>query len=49
MRLFTAQEIDALARCAGFAVVDTYGALQDDVAPDDEEEAFRLVCVLQKQ
>lgn len=48
MRLFTAQEIDALATCSGFEVVAMYGALDKDVAVDDEDEAFRLVCVLQK-
>jgi hypothetical protein len=49
-RLFTAQEIDALARCAGFRVAAMYGALDPDVlvAVDDEDLAFRMVCVLQK-
>ena len=46
MRLFTAQEIDALARCSGFEVVFMYGALDKDVMVNDEDEAFRLVCVL---
>jgi len=46
MRLFTLQEIDALARCAGFQLVAKYGALAD-VAIEDEE-AFRMVCVLKK-
>jgi len=49
MRLFTAQEIDALARCAGWKVVAMYGALEEDVTVDDEQAAFRLVCALQKQ
>lgn len=65
MRLFTAQEIDALGRCVGLEVAGMYGALaliedQDDGAEDphptaastvgvnDEDEAFRLVCVLRK-
>lgn len=48
MRLFTAQEIDALARCSGFDVVAKYGALDKQVQVDDEDEAFRLVCVLRK-
>lgn len=49
MRLFTAQEIDALARCSGFQVVSMYGALANDVDVNNEDEAFRLVCVLQKE
>lgn len=72
MRLFTAQEIDALGRCAGLEVAGTYGALallddedededqgeaskRDDdagmemtVDVNDEDEAFRLVCVLRR-
>lgn len=50
MRLFTAQEIDALARCAGFTVDAMVGALDGDeeVAVNDEDAAFRLVCVLRK-
>jgi hypothetical protein len=47
--LFTLQEIDALAQCAGFEMVDTFGALSDDVSIDDEDEAFRMVCVLRKK
>ena len=49
LRLFTLQEIDALARCAGFEMVDTFGALSEDVSIDDEDEAFRMVCVLRKK
>lgn len=48
MRHFTAQEIDALARCAGLEVAAMYGALSEEVAVDTEEEAFRLVCVLRR-
>jgi SAM-dependent methyltransferase len=48
MRLFTAQEIDALAHCSGFEVAAMYGALASDVSVDDEDEAFRLVCVMRK-
>lgn len=48
MRLFTLQEIDALARCAGFELVAKYGALMEGVSIEDEEEAFRMVCVLRK-
>lgn len=48
MRLFTLQEIDALARCAGFELVAKYGALAEDVSIENEEEAFRMVCVLRK-
>lgn len=49
LRLFTAQEIDALARCAGFKVVAMYGALEEGVSVDDEDASFRLVCALRKQ
>ncbi|GKY92961.1 hypothetical protein MPSEU_000264900 [Mayamaea pseudoterrestris] len=49
LRLFTAQEIDLFARCTGFSVAAMHGALQDDVTIDNDEEAFRLVCVLRKQ
>ena len=49
MRLFTLQEIDALARCAGFELVGKYGALAEDVSIEDEDEAFRMVCVLRKR
>jgi SAM-dependent methyltransferase len=48
MRLFTAQEIDALARCSGFEVAAMYGALSKEVDVNDDDEAFRLVCVLRK-
>jgi SAM-dependent methyltransferase len=48
MRLFTAQEIDALARCSGFEIASMYGALSQEVDVNDDEEAFRLVCVLRK-
>jgi hypothetical protein len=49
LRLFTLQEIDALARVAGFELVAKYGALAEDVSIDDEDEAFRMVCVLGKK
>jgi SAM-dependent methyltransferase len=49
MRHFTAQEIDMLARIAGFELKTLHGALQFDVDVNDDEQAFRLVCVLQKQ
>jgi len=46
-RLFTAQEIDALARCTGqLELVKMYGALDWDVDVRSDDEAFRLVCVL---
>mmetsp|Transcript_14648 Transcript_14648/g.17657 ORF Transcript_14648/g.17657 Transcript_14648/m.17657 type:complete len:80 (+) Transcript_14648:104-343(+) len=48
MRLFTSQEIDALARCSGFEVAAMYGALCEEVEVNDDNEAFRLVCVLRK-
>ncbi|GAX13074.1 hypothetical protein FisN_2Hh583 [Fistulifera solaris] len=49
LRLFTAQEIGALARCAGLELVEMHGALEEGVQVDDEMLAFRLVCVLQHQ
>lgn len=48
LRVFTVQEIDALARCAGFRVVARYGALEEGVTLDDEEASYRLVCALLK-
>eukprot|EP00559_Dactyliosolen_fragilissimus_P006022 CAMPEP_0184867150 /NCGR_PEP_ID=MMETSP0580-20130426/25194_1 /TAXON_ID=1118495 /ORGANISM="Dactyliosolen fragilissimus" /LENGTH=233 /DNA_ID=CAMNT_0027367227 /DNA_START=464 /DNA_END=1165 /DNA_ORIENTATION=+ len=48
MRVFTMQEIDALGRICGLIPRKTYGALSQDVNINNEEEAFRLVCVLQK-
>jgi len=48
MRLFTAQEMKALATCAGLRLVEMHGALEEDVAVDDDDLAFRLVCVLQR-
>lgn len=48
MRLFTAQEIQALALCAGWNVVEMFGALQEGVSVNDDDAAFRLVCVLRK-
>lgn len=48
MRLFTAQEIDALARITGFEVRSMHGALIEGVEVNDDLEAFRLVTVLQK-
>ncbi|KAL3806219.1 hypothetical protein ACHAXA_008661 [Cyclostephanos tholiformis] len=49
LRLYTMQEIDALARVAGFELVAKYGALEEDVSIDDEDEAYRMVCVLRKK
>jgi hypothetical protein len=50
MRLFTAGEMEALARCSGFRMAAMYGALEPDVLVDvdNDELAFRMVCVLQK-
>jgi len=49
MRLFTAQEIQALAHIAGFKTKELHGALDPDgVNVNDENEAFRLVCTLCK-
>jgi SAM-dependent methyltransferase len=48
LRQYTAQEIDALATIAGFQVVGMYGALFQDVSVNDDDQAYRLVCVLHK-
>lgn len=48
IRLFTSQEIGALAMCSGFDIAAMYGALDDEISVNDEE-AFRLVCVLRKK
>ncbi|KAG7354146.1 type 11 methyltransferase [Nitzschia inconspicua] len=49
MRHFTSQEMDVLARISGFEVVSLHGALARGVDVNDDDEAFRLVCVLQKK
>jgi SAM-dependent methyltransferase len=48
MRLFTYQEIEVMARIAGFEVEASYGALSDEVNINSEDGAFRLVCILRK-
>lgn len=48
MRLFTAQEVDALARCSDLEVVAQYGALEEGIDVGSEEFAYRLVSVLRK-
>jgi len=47
-RLFTAQELNAMAALAGFRIPAMFGALEEGVSVDDEDAAFRMVCVLQK-
>jgi hypothetical protein len=47
-RVFTAQEIDALAACCGFEVTAMYGALDKEIPITDHEVAYRMVCVLRK-
>lgn len=47
-RQFASQEIQALASFSGFDVAAMFGALDNAVDVNDEEEAFRLVCVLRK-
>jgi len=49
MRHFTSQEIDLLARLSGFEIMSMHGALQFDVDVNDDDQAFRLVCVLQRK
>ena len=48
MRLFTYQEIDALSRICDFEVVSLHGALSDEIDVNNEDQSFRLVCVLRK-
>jgi SAM-dependent methyltransferase len=48
MRHFTAQEIDCFAKLSGFELKSKFGALDAKVKIDDDDEAFRLVCILQK-
>lgn len=48
LRQFTAQEIHSLATHSGFEVVAMFGALDSRVDVQDDEEAFRLVCILKK-
>ncbi len=47
-RVFTAQEIDALAACCGFEVTAMYGALDKEKPFTDPEVAYHMVCVLLK-
>jgi hypothetical protein len=48
-RFYTMQEVDLLGRAAGLRVVGQYGALKlPHVAPNDED-AYALIVVLQKQ
>jgi len=49
MRHYTSQEIDLLARLSGFKFMSMHGALQHNVDVNDDDQAFRLVCVLQKK
>lgn len=49
MRHFTSQEIDVLARIAGFKVTSMHGAIAHDVDVNDDDEAYRLICILQKK
>ena len=48
LKLFTAQEMSLFARCAGFEVAAMYGALNEEVDINNEDTAFRLVCILRK-
>lgn len=49
VRVFTTQEIDALARCANLKLVRMLGALQqDEISIEDEDLAYRSIFVLQK-
>ena len=46
-RIFTAPEIDALARLAGLKMVATYGDMNVDT-PLNSEDAHNMICVLKK-
>ena len=48
LRLFTAQEVEALAAASNFRVASLHGALEEGVTANDEDAAYRLVAVLQK-
>lgn len=48
LKLFTAQEISLFARCTGFEVATMYGALSDEFDINNEDVAYRLVCILRK-
>jgi len=48
-RLYTANEIDALARVCGFDIVQHCGALDLAVPLDDEQQACRMVVILKPQ
>ncbi|CAB9503151.1 Methyltransferase domain [Seminavis robusta] len=48
LKLFTAQEMELFARCSGFKVAAMYGALSEEVDINNEDTAYRLVCILQK-
>ena len=52
LRLFTAQEIEALAAATNFRIVSMHGALETDdgelIDVNDEDLAYRMVVVLQK-
>ena len=52
LRLFTAQEIEALAAATNFRIVSMHGALELDdgelIDVNDEDLAYRMVVVLQK-
>jgi len=49
LKLFTTQEMDLFARCTGFEVAAMYGALSDEVDINNEDTAFRLVCIMRKK
>ena len=48
MRLFTTQEVEALATASNFRVASLHGALEEGVEANDEDAAYRLVVVMQK-
>ena len=48
LRLFTAQEMEALATATGFTVASYHGALEEGVSVHNDDAAYRLVVVLQK-
>jgi hypothetical protein len=46
-RVYTAPEVDALARLAGLTVAAVYGDMNVDT-PLDDEQAHNMICVLKK-
>ena len=48
-RFYTMQEVDLLGRAAGLRMVGQYGALKLPHMEPNDDEAYALIIVLQKQ